>query len=264
MKSVFALTTAIAMLVFAVDAQAGCGTCGPKDAGAAACAAGGCSAASCAVGGCSEASCAAGGCSAAASALASSSAAACDAGKGCPIAAAMERLPRLSFAVGEKKTCCSKEAAKLAKESGGHVHFCVAGKEFDSKSDAQLALIEATEKYVAAFAKPHSCPKSGKLTLAGQAQSCPKSAARTAERMQKAMGKVKLTYLVGEEACGCPVKAGNLAKESGQEKLFVVGAEKTACEKTARLNLARAKYKAAVTALVEAQAAAEAESTSGT
>jgi hypothetical protein len=250
----FALTTAIAMLVFAVDAQAGCGQCGPKDAGAATCAAGGCS----------EASCAAGGCSAAASALASCSAGACDAGKGCPIAAAMERLPKLTYAVGEEKTCCSKEAAKLAKESGGHVHFCVAGKEFDSKSDAQLALIEATEKFVAAFAKPHSCPKSGKLTLAGQAQSCPKSAARTAERMQKAMGKVKLTYLVGEEECGCPVKAGKLAKESGHEKLFVVGDEKTGCEKTARLNLARAKYKAAVEALVQAEAAAEAESTSGT
>jgi hypothetical protein len=250
----FALTTAIAMLVFAVDAQAGCGTCGPKDAGAA----------SCAAGGCGEASCAAGGCSAAASALASCSAVACDAGKGCPIAAAMERLPKLTYAVGEKKTCCSKEAAKLAKESGGHVHFCVAGKEFDSKSDAQLALIKATEKFVAAFAKPHSCPKSGKLTLAGEVQSCPKSAARTAERMQQAMGKVKLTYLVGDKECGCPVTAGKLAKESGQEKLFVVGDEKTACEKTARLNLARAKYRAAVAALVQAEAAAKAESTSGT
>ena len=34
------------------------------------------------------------------------------------------------------------------------------------------------------------------------------------------------------------------------------GEEKTRCEKTARLNLARAKYRAAIEAMVEAQAAA--------
>jgi hypothetical protein len=34
--------------------------------------------------------------------------------------------------------------------------------------------------------------------------------------------------------------------------LFVVGEEKTACNVTARLNLARAKYKAAVVALMKA------------
>ena len=94
------------------------------------------------------------------------------------------------------------------------------------------------------------------MTLAGQVQSCEKTAAHTAELMQRAVAKVKFTYLVGEKECSCPVEAGKLAKESGKEKLFVVGEEKTCCEKTARLNLARAKYKAAIEALVQAQAAA--------
>jgi hypothetical protein len=131
-----------------------------------------------------------------------------------------------------------------------------AGKEFDCKSNAHAALVEATEKFVAAYTKPHTCPASGQVTLAGRVQSCGKTAAHTAELMQQAVAKVKFTYLVGEEECNCPVKAGKLAKESGKEKLFVVGKEKTCCETTARLNLARAKYKAAIEAMVQAQAAA--------
>ena len=249
MKSMYAFLTAFltafVVLALAGDAQANCGTCGPKDAGAEKAAADGCCGKQCTSESCSATQ--------------------CNSSKGCPVAAAMERLPKLTYAVGEKKTCCPKQAAKLAKKSSGHIHFCVAEKEFDSKSDAQMALIEATEKFVTAFTKPHSCPKSGQLTLAGQVQSCEKAAAHTAELMQQAMAKVKVTYLVGEKECSCPVEARRLAKESGKEKLFVVGEEKTHCEKTARLSLARAKYKAAIKAMVRARAAvAKPESTAGT
>ena len=52
----------------------------------------------------------------------------------------MSKLPHLTYAVGEKKTGCPKEADKLAKDSGGHVHFCVGDKEFDSKSLILLLL----------------------------------------------------------------------------------------------------------------------------
>lgn len=245
MKSMFAFVTALAVLALSVDAQANCGKCGSKGASAEKSAAVACCGEKCTAEACSATQ--------------------CDTSKGCPIAAAMERLPKLTYAVGEKKTCCPKEAAKLVKESGGHIHYCVADKEFDSESDAQVALIEATEKFVAASTKPHTCPKSGQLTLAGRVQTCEKTAAHTAESMQQAMAKVKLTYLVGDKECSCPVEAGRLAKESGKEKLFVVGEEKTCCEKTARLNLARARYKAAIEAMVQAQAAAaKSESTSGT
>lgn len=245
MKSMSALVIAFAVLAFAVGAQADCGHCGPKDA----------SAEKSAVGGCSGEECTSATCSATQY----------DTSRVCPIATAMERLPELTYAVGEKKTCCPKEAAKLAKESGGHIHFCVADKEFDSESDARAALLEATEKFVAAFTKPRTCPKSGQLTLAGQVQSCEKRAAHTADLMQQAMARVKLTYLVGGKECGCPVEAARLAKESGKDRLFVVGEEKTRCEKTARLNLARAKYKAAIEAMVQAQAvAAKPEPTGGT
>ena len=89
----------------------------------------------------------------------------------------MERLPKLTYAVGEKTTCCPQEAAELAKASGSQLQFCVADKKFGSESDAQTALIEATENFVAAHTKPLTCPKSGQLTLAGQVQSCEAAAA---------------------------------------------------------------------------------------
>ena len=244
----YAFVTALAVLAFASQAYAGCGNCGPKETSADKAA----SAGTCTAETCSSATCSASG---------------CDSSKGCPIAAAMARLPKVTYAVGEQKTGCPDAANKMAKESGGHVHFCVGKKEYDSKAEAQAALLDATEKFVADFAKPHTCPKSGKLTLAGQAQSCEKSAAHTAELMQEAMAKVKFTYAVGEEKCNCPIQAAKLAKDSGKEKLFVVGEEKTCCEKTARLNLARAKYKAAVEAMLKAQAqtaTAKPEETAGT
>ncbi len=242
MKIMFSIVAALSVLALVAGVQADCGNCGPKDAKTAA---SGCCGDKCTSAACGTAK--------------------CGTGKGCPIAAAMERLPKLTYAVGKKATCCPKEAAKLAKESGGHIHFCVAKKEYDSKSDAQAALIEATEKFVSAAAKPHTCSKSGQLTLAGRAQGCEKSAANTAKLMRKAMAKVRFTYAVGEKECNCPVEAGKLAKKEGKEKLFVVGDQKTCCEKTARLNLARAKYKAAIETLLQAQAAvAKPKATAGT
>jgi hypothetical protein len=175
----------------------------------------------------------------------------------CPIAAAMEKLPKITFAVGGEAACCENSAEALAKESGGHIHYVVGKQEFDSKADAHVALIEATEGFVASFTECHTCPHSGTVTLAGETQSCEKTAANLAKLMSEAMEEVKLTYAVGEEECSCPIEAGKLAEKSGAEKQFVVGEEKTCCEQTARLNLARAKYQAAVAALVEAQAPAK-------
>lgn len=183
-------------------------------------------------------------------------AATCEKGEcdSCPIAAAMEKLPQLTYAVGDESVCCEMGAKTLAKKTGGHIHYVVGKKEFDSKADAQAALLEATEEFLVGFTEPHTCPASGKLTLAGRAQSCEKTAGHMAKLMNDAMSEVKLTYAVGDEECNCPIEAGKLAEKSGKDKQFVVGEEKTCCEQTARLNLARAKYKAAVEALVAAQA----------
>ena len=49
-------------------------------------------------------------------------------------------------------------------------------------------------------------------------------------------------------------EAKQAAKDTGKSVLFVVGEEKTDCDVTARLNLARAKYAAAVQALIQDEA----------
>ena len=68
---------------------------------------------------------------------------------------------------------------------------------------------------------------------------------------------VKMTYVVGEKSCECSHEAGALAKKSGEKMTYVVGEEKTCCNMTARLTLAKAKYTAAVKALVAAEAKTE-------
>ena len=133
--------------------------------------------------------------------------------------------------------------------------YVVAGKKFPKESEAKLALVAATEKYVTAFAEPNKCPKSGTITVGGQKACCPNTAAATSEVLKAAMAKVKMSYVVGDQECGCPNKAKQLAKDSGKAAEFVVAGQKTCCNVTARLNLARAKYVAAVQALAQADAA---------
>lgn len=172
--------------------------------------------------------------------------------EGCPIAAAMEKLPKITFAVGEGTLCCEKRAAALAEKSGERIHYCVGELQFDAKADAQVALVEATEMFVSTFAEPHTCKTSGKITVADNELHCIFCARSLARKMNEAMDGVQMTYLVGQDKFACPQTAAKLAKEAGLDKQFVVGDEKTHCEQTARLNLAHAKYEAAMTVLTEA------------
>ncbi len=173
--------------------------------------------------------------------------------KDCPITAAMNRLPQMTFAVGSEKTCCPNEASELAKKSDANIQFVVAEKNYDEEGQAKQALAEITEKFVAAFVEPKVCPESGDITVAGQKACCEGSAGQVSKVAKAAMEKVQMTYLVGEKQCHCPVEAEKLAKDSGDVTVFVVGEEKTACNVTARLNLARAKYRAAVVALMQSE-----------
>ena len=180
-------------------------------------------------------------------------AAKCESCQGCPIAKAMEQLPKISFAVGSEQTCCSKSAEAIAKKLNKPIRFVVAKKTFDTQNDAHLALVEETEAFVKAFAEPKVCQVSGTTTVAGKKVCCESSASETAKLVKTAMDKVAMTYLVGEKKCDCPVEAEKVAKAKGKAAVFLVGGEKTSCKVTARLNLARAKYRAAVEALVKSE-----------
>ena len=173
--------------------------------------------------------------------------------EGCPVSAAMTKLPSLVYKVGDKEVCCSKSAAALAKKAEQPVSFIVGDDTFENEEKAYVALVKSTEKFVENFATPHKCEASGTTTIAGKKCGCSVKAGETAKLVKAAMKKVSLSYKVGEESCHCPTQAAALAKKSGEEKMFVVSGKSTSCEMTARLNLARAKYKAAVEALVAAE-----------
>jgi len=178
-----------------------------------------------------------------------------DEAKECPISAAMKGLPQITYQVGTEQTQCRKSAGKLAEKSGSSIVYLVGKEEYENGVDAQLAVTEATEEFVTAFAVPHTCKISGTTSIAGQKTECSKSAAQLASLMSVAMKSVKQSYSVDGETCDCPHAAAALAEKSGQPKLFVVGTEKTKCAVTARLNLARAQYKAMLEALAAAEKA---------
>ena len=167
----------------------------------------------------------------------------------CPIAAAMKELPHMTYKVGEESTCCSKSAAKLAEQHSLPVHYVVGETTFEQKEEAYTSLVEETETFVNNFITPSKCEVSGSTKIAGESCKCSVMAGQKAELVKSAVDKVNMNYLVGEKTCSCPHEADALVKSTEAEKFFVVGEEKTSCEKTARLNLARAKYKAAVQAL---------------
>jgi hypothetical protein len=171
-----------------------------------------------------------------------------DAGS-CPVTAGMAKLPQIGFMVGTKSLCCEESAKATAAETSAKMEYVVGTEKFDTKDKAFASLVTQTEKYVTAFATPSTCSVSGQTTIAGESMSCSVAAGEVASKIKKAMDSVAISYKVGDQTCNCPVEAKTLAATKKAKTLFVVDKEETECEQTARLNLARAKYKAALLAM---------------
>jgi len=169
--------------------------------------------------------------------------------------AAMAKLPKMTYKVGDESTCCNESATALAKEHAQPIHFVVAEKSYEDKTKAYTALVSHTEEFVNQFVTPHKCETSGQTTLAGHSCACPVTSAKYADEVKAAVTAVTMTYKVGKESCGCPTQAADMAsKTEGAKVEYVVGEQCTSCEMTARMNLAQAKYKAAVAAITKATA----------
>jgi hypothetical protein len=180
------------------------------------------------------------------------------AGGTCSIAAGLEKLPKMAYMVGKESICCAEMAKAKAKETGNKLVYLVGTKTFDTETAAFAGLVEETEKFVDQFAKPQQCKVSGSISVAGQECSCPVAAGEIAQKVKKAMDTVAISYKIGDKVCQCPVEAKATAKSSGLKTLFVVNKEETECEQTARLNLAKAKYQAALVAMAKTSDAASA------
>lgn len=168
----------------------------------------------------------------------------------CPVTLAMSELPTLVYAVGEQKVCCEKMAGELAKKESDSVHYVVAEKAYDTKPEAMKALVEKTETLVNAYVAPKKCSESGNTTIAGKTCSCPVETAARVEAVESAVKTVSMKYVVDGQEAACGNCAAARSKETGKPVEYVVAGQSTTCEMTARLNLARAKYKAAVEAVV--------------
>ena len=170
----------------------------------------------------------------------------------CPVATGLKALPQMHYKVnGKLIDGCIKCATAASKESGKPIMYVVGKKEFEAEGKAKMELLSATEKMVKAFATPHKCEVSQTTTIGGKKCSCPVEAAERTKLVSTAISKVKMNFKVGDQTCDCPVKATELAKTSGHAKEFVVGKTCTACETTAKLELARAQYKAALEAVAK-------------
>jgi hypothetical protein len=176
----------------------------------------------------------------------------------CPVSAAMTKLPKMTYAVGEESTCCAESAKSLAEKAELPVKYVVGDKQFDDKDKAFVSLVEQTESFVNDFITPSTCDESGTHTVAGKSYSCTVQAGKNAELVKAAVEKVQMTYVVGKETCACAAMAGEMAEKAGEKVNYKVGDEEaTCCSMTARLKMAHAKYKAAVQALAAANKPAQ-------
>ena len=178
-------------------------------------------------------------------------------GSGCAVTQAMAKLPKMTYKVGKHMTCCSKTAGELAKKNESAIHYMVGEKKFEKENEAFTALVTETESFVNNFVTAKKCSVSGTTTIAGKKCECSCEAGKRTELVSAAIKDIKMSYMVGKESACCPASAQALAKKHGEKVTFVVAGKETCCNHTARLNLAKAKYEAAVKALVAAEKTAE-------
>ena len=172
----------------------------------------------------------------------------------CPVAVAMEAVPKISYVIAGEASACAK-SAETAKTAGKEVKYVVAGKELCCEKMASDAHVDAVETFVGKFASAHSCDTSGKTYVGTKGYACSQHASTVAAVAKKAMDGVKVTHIVaGKEYC-CPDEAGKVAKEAGAKVTYAVADEKTECAKTSRMTVAVAKYKAAIQAIAKAESA---------
>jgi len=130
--------------------------------------------------------------------------------------------------------------------------YVVAGEKTSCDKTAQTAHLKAVETFVASFASANTCEVSGKSFVGNKDYSCNVHAKSVAAIAKKAMDAVKVSHIVAGKEYSCSVAAGEAAKAANSKLTYVVAGEKTECAATSRMNVALAKYKAAVQAIAKA------------
>jgi hypothetical protein len=130
---------------------------------------------------------------------------------------------KTASATGEKKACCmSKDATAKAGGCGSHASFMT-----QSQIDAEVKNAKVV-----------------KYLVAGRSFDCPKEAAKARDDAMAAIKTVSMKYIVDGKEVGSSSDVCPLAKMAGKVQ-YMVNGEKTPCETTARISLAKAQYEAA-------------------
>ncbi len=164
---------------------------------------------------------------------------------------------KVMFAVDKEcaKSCGSKGATVAAKNSG-----CSKSKETVAKASGSGS---CKSKGALAKAEGSACCKSGALVMTqseidaaiknakvvkymvlGKTFDCPKEAAKARDEALAAIKLVSMKYVVDGKEVGSSSEVCPMAKMAGKVQ-YMVNGEKTPCETTARISLAKAQYEAA-------------------
>ena len=131
----------------------------------------------------------------------------CDSKGKCPIQAALQKLPALTYVVGDKSTSCSKQAAEMAKADKTGLRFAVQ-QTFNTQAEAKL--------FAASFA-----PAAGKSCEKGECKKGKKS--KDGESPAQASNtQAALLYQVGAKTTSCSKSAAELSKTNDTPVRFVV------------------------------------------
>jgi hypothetical protein len=94
-------------------------------------------------------------------------------------------MPAMHFLVGDKETCCPDEAAKLVSAKGAKMQYKVADVTYADQAEAGKAYAAELEHYL--------------------------------DRM------TRVSFVVGDECCACPLEAEKVSQTTGQALKYKVG-----------------------------------------
>ncbi len=176
--------------------------------------------------------------------------------------AVIEKLPKLTYKIGEEKTCCAKMAAGVAEKSGKPVQYVVGEEVFSTEADARVKLTTLLEQEAEAMqamqyavgndcmrcpmtAKKAAQEKQGKVAyrVGGVDFDSEPKAQKAVELVAEAAGNAKLSYKVDGQSFCCDKMAGVKVKETGKPMTYVVAEQEVQSEGEAKLLLTQTKIR---------------------
>lgn len=185
--------------------------------------------------------------------------------KGVDVEAAM---PVITYKVGDETTTCACSAKAMAEKAHKDIVFVVAGKDYSDKPAAMAAYGDALDGYLkdlttvkyavgdsvgcCSKSADEMAKKSGKQVVYRLAsfsfeKSC--DAEKAAKLASEAAEKVHMEMVVDGKTYECPMEAKTASASCHKGITYKVGETTTECDKTAHVELAKARCAAALAAI---------------